>query len=194
MSDDPGKQVTMLLGEIQAGNLQATDELLPLVYAELRRLARGRVAAERHVDAVQPTSLVHQAYFRLIGEQQPQWEGRGHFFSAAAEAMRRILIENARKRASLKRGGALRRTEYRESRAEGETSAEEMLSLDAALDELEAMDSTMAAVVKLRYFAGLTIEETAEALALSPRSVNRHWTAARAWLRKRMDDQPMPMR
>ena len=187
MSEDPDQRVTMLLGEIQAGNSQATDELLPLVYAELRRLARSRVAQEKHRESVQPTSLVHQAYIRLIGNQQAQWEGRGHFFAAAAEAMRRILIEKARQRASLKRGGELRRTEFRESRAEGQTTADDMLALDAALDDLEVRDPAMAAVVKLRYFAGLTVEETADALELSPRSVNRLWTAARAWLRKYMD-------
>ncbi len=187
MGEDSDKRVTMLLGEIQAGNSQATDELLPLVYAELRRLARSRVAREKHRESVQPTSLVHQAYIRLIGNQQPQWEGRGHFFAAAAEAMRRILIEKARQRASLKRGGELRRTEFRESRAEGQTTADDMLALDAALDDLEGRDPTMAAVVKLRYFAGLTVEEAADALELSPRSVNRLWTAARAWLRKYMD-------
>ena len=190
MTDDAGKRVTLLLGEIQAGNLQATDELLPLVYAELRRLARSRVAQEKHANSVQPTSLVHEAYLRLLGNQQPQWEGRRHFFGAAAEAMRRILIEKARQRSAQKRGGDLRRTEFSESRVEGQPTAEEMLSLDAALDELESKDESMAAVVKLRYFAGLTVDEAAEALELSPRSVNRLWTAARAWLRIRMDDLP----
>ncbi len=190
MSDDAGKRVTLLLGEIQGGNLQATDELLPLVYAELRRLARSRVAREKHAHSVQPTSLVHQAYFRLLGKQQPQWQGRSHFFAAAAEAMRRILIEKARQRASLKRGGDMRRTELRESRIGEELSAEDLLSLDAALDGLEERDPAMANVVKLRYFAGLTVEETADALEMSPRSVNRAWTGARAWLRKRMDDMP----
>ncbi|MEO1246535.1 MAG: ECF-type sigma factor [Pseudomonadota bacterium] len=188
MTNDTGKRVTLLLGEIEAGNAQATDELLPLVYAELRRMARSRVAQEKHAHSVQPTSLVHQAYLRLLGDRQPHWQGRGHFFAAAAEAMRRILIEKARQRASLKRGGDLRRTDFSESRAEGPPSADEMLSLDAALDGLDARDATMANVVKLRYFAGLTIDETADALELSPRSVNRLWTAARAWLRKSMDD------
>lgn len=190
MTDDAGKRVSLLLDEIQAGNLKATDELLPLVYSELRRLARSRVAREKHAHSLQPTSLVHQAYFRMLGDDQPQWQGRSHFFAAAAEAMRRILIEKARQRASLKRGGDLRRTEFRESKAEGQPTADELLSLDAAIDGLEARDPVMAKVVKLRYFAGLTVEETADALELSPRSVNRAWTAARAWLRKRMDDVP----
>lgn len=188
MSDDVGHRVTRLLGEVEAGNAQAADELLPLVYAELRRLARSRVAREKHAHSVQPTSLVHQAYLRLLGDRQPHWEGRGHFFAAAAEAMRRILIEKARQRASLKRGGDLRRTGYDEGFPAAEQDPEELLALDAALDGLDEKDPTMANVVKLRYFAGLTVEETAEALGLSPRSVNRQWTAARAWLRKRMDD------
>ncbi len=188
MSDDVGHRVTRLLGEVEAGNAQAADELLPLVYAELRRLARSRMAREKHAHSVQPTSLVHQAYLRLLGDRQPHWEGRGHFFAAAAEAMRRILIEKARQRASLKRGGDLRRTGYDEGFPAAEQDPEELLALDAALDGLDEKDPTMANVVKLRYFAGLTVEETAEALGLSPRSVNRQWTAARAWLRKRMDD------
>jgi len=190
MSNDVGHRVTRLLGEAEAGNAQAADELLPLVYAELRRLARSRMAREKHAHSVQPTSLVHQAYLRLLGDNQPHWEGRGHFFAAAAEAMRRILIEKARQRASLKRGGELRRTAYDNTLPGAGQDPAELLALDAALDGLEQRDKEMANVVKLRYFAGLTVEETAEALGLSPRSVNRHWTAARAWLRKNMDDRP----
>jgi RNA polymerase sigma factor (TIGR02999 family) len=188
MSDQQGERVTQLLGEIESGNAQASDELLPLVYAELRRLAKFRVAQERHAHSVQATSLVHEAYLRLVGSEQPQWQGRGHFFAAAAEAMRRILVEKARQRASLKRGGELRRTTFSDSKAEGPHDAEELLSLDAALDSLEARDAAMANVVKLRYFAGLSVSETAEALDLSPRTVDRLWTAARAWLKKTMDE------
>lgn len=168
--------------------MAAADELLPLVYAELRRLAKSRMAREKHAHSVQPTSLVHQAYLRLIGDRQPHWEGRGHFFAAAAEAMRRILIERARQRSSLKRGGDLQRVDYDEAQAKSEPRAEDLLALDAALDSLEAKDPTMANIVKLRYFAGLTVPETGEALGLSPRSVNRHWTAARAWLHREMGD------
>jgi RNA polymerase sigma factor (TIGR02999 family) len=193
MSEEVGHRVTRLLGEVEAGNAQAADELLPLVYAELRRLARSRMAREKHAHSVQPTSLVHQAYLRLIGDNQPNWEGRGHFFAAAAEAMRRILIEKARQRASLKRGGDLRRTGYDDDvLPASQQSPEDLLALDAALDGLEAKDPAMANVVKLRYFAGLTVEETAEALGLSPRSVNRQWTAARAWLRREMVDSGVP--
>lgn len=186
MTEDVGTRVTRILGEVQAGNMEAADELLPLVYAELRRLARSRMAREKHAHSVQPTSLVHQAYLRLLGDRQPHWEGRGHFFAAAAEAMRRILIERARQRASLKRGGDMQRVEYDEAQARSEPRAEDLLALDAALDGLEAKDPTMANIVKLRYFAGMTVPETADALGLSPRSVNRHWTAARAWLHREM--------
>jgi len=192
MTEDIGTRVTRMLGEVQAGNLEAADELLPLVYAELRRLARSRMAREKHAHSVQPTSLVHQAYLRLLGDQQPHWEGRGHFFAAAAEAMRRILIERARQRASLKRGGDMQRVEYDEAQAKSEPRAEDLLALDAALDGLEAKDPTMANIVKLRYFAGLTVPETADALGLSPRSVNRLWTAARAWLHREMGDSFAP--
>lgn len=188
MSGNAGDRITRILEQAQAGDVQATDELLPLVYAELRRLARSRMAREKHAHSVQPTSLVHQAYLRLVGDRQPHWEGRGHFFAAAAEAMRRILVERARQRASLKRGGDMQRVEYDEAQAVSEPRAADLLSLDAALEDLEALDSTMANVVKLRYFAGLTIPETADVLGLSARSINRHWTAARAWLHREMGD------
>ena len=187
MGAEISNDVTRILGEIEAGKTQASDELLPLVYAELRRLARARMAQEKHAHSVQPTSLVHQAYLRLLGDRNPNWQGRGHFFAAAAEAMRRILVERARQRASLKRGGNLQRVELDDESARVEPDMENLLSLDAALDGLEALDPTMASVVKLRYFAGMTISETADALGLSPRSVNRTWTAARAWLHREMN-------
>ena len=192
MSEGTSDRVTRILEQVQAGDAQMADELLPLVYAELRRLARSRMAREKHAHSVQPTSLVHQAYLRLLGDRQPHWEGRGHFFAAAAEAMRRILIERARQRASLKRGGDMQRVEYDEAQARSEPRAEDLLSLDVALDGLEAKDPTMANIVKLRYFAGLTVPETADALGLSPRSVNRLWTAARAWLHREMGDSFEP--
>jgi RNA polymerase sigma factor (TIGR02999 family) len=186
MSDEAGSRVSQILGEVEAGNPQAADELLPLVYAELRRLARSRMAREKHAHSVQPTSLVHQAYLRLLGDRHPHWDGRGHFFAAAAEAMRRILIERARQRASLKRGGDLQRVEFDEEQAAFDSRDLDLLALDAALERLEAQDADMANVAKLRYFAGLTVPETAEALGISPRSVNRLWTAARAWLHREM--------
>lgn len=192
MGADPRGEVTRILQAVQEGRAQASEELLPLVYAELRRLARSRVAHEKHAHSVQPTSLVHEAYLRLIGDRGPGWEGRGHFFAAAAEAMRRILVEKARQRASLKRGGDLQRVDLDDPAGGDEPRSEELLALDAALDRLEALDPSMAGVVKLRYFAGMTVPETAEALELSPRTVNRLWTGARAWLRREMDQEPGP--
>ena len=186
----PRSDVTRILEQIQAGNTQASDQLLPLVYAELRVLARSRVAREKHAHSMQPTSLVHEAYLRLLGDGDPRWGGRAHFFAAAGEAMRRILVEKARRRASVKHGGDLRRVELHSNAAAEDPRSEELLSLDAALERLEARDASMAGVVKLRYFAGMTVSETAEALGLSPRSVNRMWTGARAWLRREMDRDP----
>ena len=186
----PRGDVTRILEQLQAGKTQASDELLPLVYAELRALARSRVAREKHAHSLQPTSLVHEVYLRLVGDRDPQWEGRAHFFAAAGEAMRRILVEKARRRASLKRGGDLRRVELHENVAGERPRSEELLSLDAALSRLEARDASMAGVVKLRYFAGMTVPETADALDLSPRTVNRMWTGALAWLRREMGREP----
>lgn len=186
MSEDQSTRVTQILGEVESGNMQAADELLPLVYAELRRLAQSRMAREKHAHSVQATSLVHQAYLRLLGDRHPHWQGRGHFFSAAAEAMRRILIERARQRASLKRGGDLKRVDYDEEQAGALPRDVDLLALDAALAQLETQDPSMANVVKMRYFAGMTVAETADALGMSPRSVNRLWTAARAWLHREM--------
>jgi RNA polymerase sigma factor (TIGR02999 family) len=189
MNDSGSERVTRILNAVQDGDEAAADELLPLVYAELRRLAHARVSAEKHAHSVQATSLVHQAYLRLVGNRNPHWDGRGHFFAAAAEAMRRILIERARQRASLKRGGDLQRVDFDEARDGVSPAADHLLALDAALDGLEARDPMMANVVKLRYFAGLTVAETADALSLSTRSVNRQWTAARAWLQRELDSK-----
>jgi RNA polymerase sigma factor (TIGR02999 family) len=157
-----------------------------LVYQELRRLARARLAREGHPLTLQPTGLVHETYLRLTGDGAGQWQSRGHFFAAAAEAMRRILIERARRAARLKRGAGLRQVSLEAADGTLTPIAESLLDLDRALDELEARDGEMAQVVKLRYFAGLSVDETAEALGSSPRSVNRLWTGARAWLLREM--------
>ena len=181
--DRPGR-VTRLLEEISAGKTQAIDELMPLVYDELRRLARSRVARERATAAPQATSLVHQAYIRLVGDKEIKWENRGHFFAAAAEAMRRILIEQARGRSAGKRGGGDRAGILNNDIAAASPQLDEVLAVDQALARLEKRDPEMAQVVKLRYFAGLSIPETASALKRSERTVNRVWTAARAWLQR----------
>lgn len=183
----PDPRTARLLEAARDGDANASDELLPLLYDELRKLARARMARERPGDSLRPTGLVHEAYLRLVGSDgAATWRNRGHFFAAAAEAMRRILIERARGRGRLKRGSDPRRTTLDEGAYAVEVESEQLLDLDRALARLEALDAEMAAVVKLRYFAGLTVEETAVALELSPRSVNRQWTAARAWLRSEL--------
>lgn len=182
-----GEQVTLLLESVQQGDRQAGEELLPLLYGELRRLAASRMAREKPGQTLQPTALVHEVYLRLLKDENLGWDGKGHFFAAAAEAMRRILIERARHHGRLRHGGEQRRITLDEGVAKEEPEAEELLELDRCLSRLEDRDATMAQVVKLRYFAGLTVDETASALNISPRQVNRHWTSARAWLRREME-------
>lgn len=185
----PAQQVTALFTRISAGEQQAADELLPMVYQELRNLARSRLAQEQPGQTLQATALVHEAYLRLVGDEDPGWANRGHFFAAAAEAMRRILIERARRYARQRHGGGQRRVTLGDSVAGQEADLAEILEIDQALEELEAQDELMAQVVKLRYFAGLTVAETASALGTSPRSINRAWTAARAWMQVAMGSQ-----
>jgi RNA polymerase sigma factor (TIGR02999 family) len=177
-------QVTRLLAQIQGGDRQAADELLPLVYQELRRLARSRMARERPGQTLTPTALVHEAYLRLVKDESLGWDNRGHFFAAAAEAMRRILIERARRYTARKHGGGQERITLDEAASPMTAPLEDLLALDEALTRLESKDATMANVVKLRYFSGLTVPETAAALGLSAATVNRHWAAARAWLQR----------
>lgn len=185
MTDDPDRRVTHLLDRIGSGDAQASEQLLPLVYDELRKLARARMSRERPGQTLQPTALVHEAYLRLVENQDPQWENRGHFFAAAAESMRRILIERARRVASEKHGGAVQRVTFDEALPVSEEERSiELLAVDQALEKLQALDPAMADVVKLRYFAGLSIEETAAAMESSPRTVTRTWSAARAWIRR----------
>jgi RNA polymerase sigma factor (TIGR02999 family) len=180
--------VTLILSAIEKGDRQATEALLPLVYHELRRLARAKMAQERGEHTLQATALVHEAYLRLVGPIEAdsnQWDGRGHFFAAAAEAMRRILIEHARGKDALKRGGDFERIELDNDCAEiaspcGE--ADDLLALDEAITKLSAEAPAKAELVKLRYFAGLTIEEAAAAMKTSPATAKRHWAYARAYL------------
>ncbi|MEM9368882.1 MAG: ECF-type sigma factor [Planctomycetota bacterium] len=184
------QDITQILKAVEDGDQQATDQLLPLVYAELRRLAAAKMASERPDQTLQPTALVHEAFMRLLGGEQPsQWDGRGHFFAAASEAMRRILIDAARKRSRLKRGGALVRVELKDDDALVEVADEKLLELDDALQKLESQDPEAAKLVELRYFTGLTIDETAETLGVSPRTVKRNWAYARAWLQRELMSQ-----
>jgi RNA polymerase sigma factor (TIGR02999 family) len=176
--------VTRILSDIERGDAEATDRLLPLVYQELRALAAQRLSQEPPGQTLQATALVHEAYLRLVGAGPQDWASRGHFFKAAAEAMRRILIDNARRKKSLKRGGDRRPVDLDESLAVDDAApAEEMLALDEALAKLAQQDPTKADLVKLRYFAGLTIEQAAKALDISHATAERYWDYARSWLR-----------
>jgi RNA polymerase sigma factor (TIGR02999 family) len=177
--------VSRILSAAAAGDPNAAAELLPLVYDELRKLAAARLAAEKPGQTLQPTALVHEAYLRLVGGEQSQnWDGRGHFFAAAAEAMRRILVDHVRYKKSLKGGGGRTRVELREDAAAAPERFNEILTVDEALAGLAAADPQAAELVKLRYFAGLSIDEAARALNTSPRSADRLWAYARAWLRR----------
>jgi RNA polymerase sigma factor (TIGR02999 family) len=182
-----GEDVTRILQAIDAGDPEAGDRLVSTLYDELRRVARAQMARERPGHTLQATALVHEAYVRLFAGQSPRFENRAHFFGAAAEAMRRILVERARRHARLKRGGDHQRVSLGDLVDEkGSVDPEQLLALDIVLERLQATDPTMAQVAKLRYFSGLTVEETAEALGVAPRTVNRLWLAARAWIHREL--------
>jgi RNA polymerase sigma factor (TIGR02999 family) len=175
--------VTQLLNAIEHGDPHAADRLLPLVYDELRRLAARKLHSEAPGQTLQATALVHEAYLRLVGAgDEPRWRSRGHFFAAAAEAMRRILVENVRRKRSLKQGGGRMREEFDEVQLATPEPIEDLLALDEALDKLARNDPVKAELVKLRYFAGMTIEEAAAALDISTATAKRYWTYARTWL------------
>jgi RNA polymerase sigma factor (TIGR02999 family) len=181
-------EVTRILDAIQQGKSGATEELLPLVYEELRRLAAYKMANEAPGHTLQPTALVHEAYLRLVGASQPQqWEGRGHFFAAAAEAMRRILVESARRKKRLKHGGQLERVDVNAVELPSPLPDDQLLALDEALDRLAAVDSRAADVVKLCFFVGLTQEQAAKELGVSLATAERLWAFARAWLFREME-------
>ena len=176
--------VTRILSAIEQGDRQAAARLLPLVYDELRRLAAQKLVGEAPGHTLQATALVHEAYLRLVGPDDGRvWEGRGHFFAAAAEAMRRILVESARRRRRQKRGGGRPRVELLEADLTVDDQPDEVLAVDDAIERLEAEDPQAAGLVKLRYFAGLTVEEAAASLGMSRATAYRHWAYARAWVR-----------
>jgi RNA polymerase sigma factor (TIGR02999 family) len=179
--------VTRILGAIEQGDPQAAGQLLPLVYDELRRLAAARLADEKPGQTLEATALVHEAYVRLVDREQAQrWNSRGHFFAAAAEAMRRILVDNCRRKASLKRGGALHRQQLPDPEPAAPAASEDLLALDEALTLLAETDALAAGLVQLRYFAGLTTGQAAEVLGISVRTAERTWAYARAWLMKKI--------
>ena len=179
--------MTCLLVAIEHGDPQAAEELLPLVYDELRKLAAQKLAQERPGQTLQATTLVHEAYLRLVdGENIPCWNSRGHFFAAAAEAMRRILVDQARRRRSRRRGGAAKRHPLARLDPAVPAPDEELLAVDEALERLQKLDPPKAELVKLRYFAGLTIPEAAQALGISVPTANRYWAYARAWLHEEL--------
>jgi RNA polymerase sigma factor (TIGR02999 family) len=179
-------EVTRILGALRGGDARAADALLPLVYDELRTLARSRMRKEPSGQTLQPTALVHEAYLRLVAGRDQTFENRGHFFGAAALAMRRILVERARQRRTAKHGGGWERVTLSDVIASTEQREVDLVVLDRALEALEAHDKRLSEVVMLRYFTGLTIEETARALALSPATIKRDWEYARAWLFEEM--------
>src|SRR5262245_20130896 len=176
-------EVTRILSAIEQGEPHAAEQLLPLVYDELRRLATLRLAGEGPGHTLQPTALVHEAYIKLVGpDPQQPWNGRVHFFAACAEAMRRILIDHARRKHRARRGGGMKCVELDDIEAVAESGADDLLALDEALTRLAAADPRRAELVRLRYFAGLTLEEAAEHLGISRATAARHWAFARAWL------------
>jgi RNA polymerase sigma factor (TIGR02999 family) len=178
-------EVTRIVAAIGAGDPRAAAELLPLVYDELRRLADARMANERPGQTLQATALVHEAYLRLVGSDassDPNWDGRGHFFAAAAEAMRRILIERARQRGTAKRGGGLKRIALDPAMLTLDDVPAELLDLDDALNRLAQEDPAKAKLVSLRFFGGMTLPQAARAIGISEATANRHWAYARAWL------------
>jgi RNA polymerase sigma factor (TIGR02999 family) len=178
--------VTRILNAIERGDTRAVDRLLPAVYQELRQLAAQKLSREKPGQTLQATALVHEAYLRLVGEENPNWNSRTYFLTAAAEAMRRVLIENARRERRLKRGGDRHRVDLDEGVLAIDEPAEDVIALDEALARLAHNEPAVADLVKLRYFAGLTMEQAADILGISRRTATRHWTFARAWLYRRI--------
>jgi len=182
-------EVTRILSAVEQGDPHAAEQLLPLVYEELRKLAAQKMAQEAPGQTLQATALVHEAYLRLVdAEVMKRWDSRGHFFAAAAEAMRRILVESARRRASGKHGGQLRRIDFDAAQSQSELPADDLLALDEALDQLAREDPVKAELVKMRCFAGLSHQEAAEALGISRATADRYWAYAKSWLYCRLNE------
>jgi RNA polymerase sigma factor (TIGR02999 family) len=179
-------EVTQLLHQLEPGDPHAAERLLPLVYEELRRLATYKMSHEPPGQTLQPTALVHEAYLRLVDHPERHWDGRAHFFGAAAEAMRRILIDNARRKQAARHGGGQQRADLNEIDIAATVADEELLSVNEALEKFASLDRQKAELVKLRYFVGMTIEEAAEALGIGTATAKRWWAYSRAWLQAEM--------
>jgi RNA polymerase sigma factor (TIGR02999 family) len=186
MSHEITSEITQMLQAIRSGDGRASEELLPLVYGELRRLAAARMAQEPSGQTLQATALVHEAWLRLVGDGDRTWQNRAHFFGAAAEAMRRILVENARRKSRLKRGGGQVRLDLAELDLAATTPDDKILLMDEALEQLQAEDAEKARIVVLKFFGGLTNQEVAENLRVAERTVERQWAYAKAWLFQRI--------
>jgi RNA polymerase sigma factor (TIGR02999 family) len=186
MTTHSPKEITQLLVDWRNGDKAAIDRLMPIVYDELRRLASSFFRRERVNHTLQPTALVNEAYLHLVGQSEVSWQNRAHFFGAAAQLMRRILIDHARARNADKRGGGELRVSLKEEMAATEQREVDLIALDAALDELATLDEQQSRIVEMRFFGGLSIEETAEVLAISPATVKREWSTAKAWLYREM--------
>jgi len=186
--DPASRNLTQIFGAVSAGDEHAAEKLLPLVYDELRRLAAARLSKEAPGQTLQPTALVHEAWLRLVGSENEHWNGRRHFFGAAAEAMRRILIDRARKRHRKRHGEGLVRIDFNSLDVAITTDEELLLRVNEALEKLEAEAPERAQLVKLRFFAGLSVSESAEALGIAPATAKRYWTFARAWLLAELKD------
>jgi RNA polymerase sigma factor (TIGR02999 family) len=186
------RDITALLGDWSRGNRTALNHLLPLVYAELRRVAARQLRNERADHTLQPTALVHEAYIRLVGQHQVDWQNRAHFFGVAAQVMRRILVDHARRHAAGKRGDGVRCVSIEEAKGVAASSEISILALDHALDRLEKVDSELAKIVEFRAFGGLTIEEVAQVLHVSPSTAKRDWRAAKVWLQRELRSEARP--
>ena len=176
--------VTRLLGDLRNGNEEAVAKLVPLLYRELRRMAGAYLNSERRNHTLQPTALVHEAYLRLVDQKDVQWQNRQHFFGVSAQVMRRILVDHARSHEAVKRGGAVPRVSLDEAIVISKARSAELLALDEALTRLAALDPRQARIIELRFFGGLTVEETAQVLGISPATVKRDWNMAKAWLNR----------
>ncbi len=191
MSDGSG-EVTRLLAKLRAGKEDAAAELAPLIYQELHRLAAACMRRERPEHTLQPTALVNEAYIRLVGQRDVQWQNRSHFYGIAAQVMRRVLLDYARKRKSGKRGGQVKKLQFDEDLFATDQQLEAALAVDECLQRLEKIDAQQSRVVELRFFGGLSVEETAEVLGISTATVKREWQFAKAWLQREMDGDARP--